>query len=159
MTRRINPTVLGKGQRFPEIGMLPTYWSLRGGLRMFMVLVDMWCSWLMCYSEWMVRLESQWKLTYPPSWTYLVLISLCHVLGLYHPFKMCVLSPSLLLHFCYHRLFNSSSPLPVILVASSFLLAFFCSLHQHLSFVHSSVGVPNIHSATSESCFCNKKNW
>ena len=137
MSRRIIPTVLGKGQRFPEIGMLPTYWSLRVGLRVAMVLVGMSFSWLMSYSEWMVRLEFQWKLTHSPSWTYLVLISLCHVLELYYPFKMCVLSPSLLFHFCYHQLLNSSSPLSVILVGSSFLLAFFvhCINVCHL-FIH-----------------------
>ena len=51
MSRRIIPTVLGKGQRFPDIGMLPTYWSLRVGLRVAMVLVGMSFSWLMSYSE------------------------------------------------------------------------------------------------------------
>ena len=45
-----------------------------------------------------LRLKVQWKSTYPPSWTYLVLISSCHVLGLCHSFKGCALTPSLLFH-------------------------------------------------------------
>ena len=51
---------------------------------------------LMCYSEHILRLKVQWKSTCLPSWTHLVLISLCHVLGLCHCFEGCALPPSLL---------------------------------------------------------------
>ena len=49
--------------------------------------VGMSFSLLMCYSEHIVRLKA---------WTYLVLISLCHVLELCYSFKGCALPPSLL---------------------------------------------------------------
>ena len=39
------------------------------------------------------------KLTRPPSWTYLVPISLCGVLGLCHSFKGCALPASPLFHY------------------------------------------------------------
>ena len=54
---------------------------------------------LMCYSERILRLlKVYWKSTCPLSWTHLVLISLCHVLGLCHSFKGCALPPSFLFH-------------------------------------------------------------
>ena len=45
-----------------------------------------------CYIESILSLEVKWKLS-PPSWTQLVLISLCCVLRLSHFFKDCALPP------------------------------------------------------------------
>ena len=70
------------------------------GLGTVMVPVDVSLS-LLCYSEHILKLKVWWKSTCPPSWTHLVLISLCHVLGLCHSFKGCALPPSLLFHY-YH---------------------------------------------------------
>jgi len=56
-----------------------------------MTLLGVSSSLLMCYNEHVPRLKVSWKLTHPQSWTYLVLISSCHILGLRHSFKGCAL--------------------------------------------------------------------
>ena len=55
-------------------------------------------SMLMCYNEHMMRHKVYWKLTFPPSWTQLVLSSLYHVLWSCRSFKGCALPPSLLFY-------------------------------------------------------------
>ena len=57
-----------------------TYFLIFG--RPWSELADVSLSLLMCFSEHILRLKVQWKSTPPPSWTSLVLIGLCHVLGL-----------------------------------------------------------------------------
>ena len=54
-------------------------------LRTVMELVDVSFSMLMYYNEHIM------KSNLPPSWTHLVLTSLCHVLWLYHSFNDCAL--------------------------------------------------------------------
>ena len=61
------------------------------GLGTVMAPVGVSFSLLMCYSEHILRLKVWQKSTSLPSWTHLVLISLCHVLGLCHSFKGCAL--------------------------------------------------------------------
>ena len=56
--------------------------------------VGMSFSLLTCYNECILKFKV-WS-TCPPSWTHLVLIRLCLVLGLCHFFKGCALPPSLL---------------------------------------------------------------
>ena len=47
-------------------------------------------SMLMCYNECILRLMVQWNWASLQSWTYLILFSLCHVLGLCHFFlRLC----------------------------------------------------------------------
>ena len=82
----------GQGQRLPGFQPLLNFWYLIVDLEMS------WCLWvchlfnmLMCYNEHILRLKVQWKSTCPPSWIHLVLINLCHVLGLCHSSKGCVL--------------------------------------------------------------------
>ena len=58
-----------------------------------------------CVSERILRLKVQWKSPPPPPWTYLVLISLCHVLGLclctfMSLFYVCVLCAQSCLTLC-----------------------------------------------------------
>ena len=50
-------------------------------------------------SECVLRPKAQRKVTHPPSWTCLGLISLCDVLRLCHSFKGCALPPLLLSQF------------------------------------------------------------
>ncbi|CAM9282476.1 unnamed protein product [Rangifer tarandus platyrhynchus] len=64
-------------------------------LRTIMMPVNVSLSLLTCYNDCMLRLKVCWELTHPPSWTYLVLIGLCHVLKLCYSFN-CALPPSLL---------------------------------------------------------------
>ena len=56
-----------------------------------------------------MRLKVYWKLNLPPSWTQLVLTSLCHVLWPYHSFKCCALLPSLL--FQPHLIYSTLLPI------------------------------------------------
>ena len=46
-----------KGQGFPRIGQLPTFWPLTVGLRTVMALVDVSFSLLMCHEERILRLK------------------------------------------------------------------------------------------------------
>ena len=60
---------------------------------------------LVCVGECILRLKVQWKSTPPPPWTCLVLISLCHVLGLclcafMSLFYVCVLCAQSCLTLC-----------------------------------------------------------
>ena len=79
-------------------------------LRTVMVTVGVSHNLLMCYNEHIPSLKEQWK-SYPPSWTYMILISLCHVFGLCHSFKDCALSPSLLFqeHYPQHLMQKTDS--------------------------------------------------
>jgi len=88
MSRRIIPVIWGKGWRFPGIGPLPTFWPFMVDLRTVMVLVRVPFSMLVYYNEHVMRLKVYWKLNLPPSWTQLVVTSLCHVLWLYHFLKV-----------------------------------------------------------------------
>ena len=99
MSGRSIPAILGKGWGFPEIGPPPTFWPL------WLALELSWCLGVCHLACWCVTVSVSWglrssgsQLVRLPSWTYLVLISLCHVLGLCHPFKGCALPPSLLFH-------------------------------------------------------------
>ena len=60
----------GRGGGFPGIGPLPTFWPL-----MFITIVaaGLWLLWAI------LKIKGKCKLS-PPSWTWLFLISLCHVL-------------------------------------------------------------------------------
>ena len=60
---------------------------------------------LMFYNECIMRLKVYWRSNLPPSWTQIVLTSLCHVLWLYVSFKICALLPSLLFHLEISTLF------------------------------------------------------
>ena len=66
------PVILEKGWGFQGIGPPPTFWHFVVILRTIMAPG-------VCYTESILRLKVKWKLS-PPSWTQLVLISLCHVL-------------------------------------------------------------------------------
>ena len=96
MSGKVIPAILGVGRRFPGIGPPPTFWPLMVSLETVMVLMDVSFSLLMYYDEHILRLKVYWKFTCQPSWTYLVLISLCHVLGLCHSFKVYFLLSSFL---------------------------------------------------------------
>ena len=68
-----------------------------------------WCViYLIYYNEHIMRLKVYWKFNLPPSWTQLVLTSLCHVLWPYHSFKCCALLPSLL--FQPHLIYSTLLP-------------------------------------------------
>ena len=75
--RRTIPTIWGKGWRFPGIQLPPTFWSFDG---------DMGLSWNLwvCHLACWLRIKVWSKLTCLPSWTHLILISLCCVLRLCH---------------------------------------------------------------------------
>ena len=80
MSRRGIPDILGKEWGFSRIGPSPTFWFL-------------WFRRLGCFTMsvyWGSRSSGSWVC----SWTSLVLIRLCSVLGWCHPFKCCAL-PSL----------------------------------------------------------------
>ena len=82
MRGRSIPAILGRGGDFQELGHCPLF-----DLGIVMAPVGVSFSLLMCYSEHILRLRVYWKLTcltYLPSWTHLVVISLCHVLRLCH---------------------------------------------------------------------------
>ena len=96
MSGRIIPTIWGKGWGFPGIGPTPTFRSLIVSLITVMVLVGVSFSMLMYYNEHIMKPKVHWESNLPPSWTWLVLNSFCHVLWLYHSFKGCTLPPSLL---------------------------------------------------------------
>ena len=81
MSRGIIPTISGKGQGFPGIRPPSTFRSLLINFGTVMTLVSVSFSLLMCYTEHILRLKVEWKSTYLPSWTCLVLISLCRVLS------------------------------------------------------------------------------
>ena len=69
-------------QQFREDVGISKNWATARFLT-FMVLTPVGVSFsiLMCYTEHVLRLRVEWKSTYLPSWTYLVLISLCPVLS------------------------------------------------------------------------------
>ena len=48
MSGRIIPTIVGKGQKFPGIGLPPTFWSLMVGLGTVVAPVGVSFSWLVC---------------------------------------------------------------------------------------------------------------
>ena len=98
MSGRSIPAISGRGRDFQELGYCPLF-DPYGHLRTVMAPVGVSFSLVMCYSEPILRLKVQWKSTCPPSWTHLVLIRLCHVLGLCHSFKSCALPPSLLFQY------------------------------------------------------------
>ena len=60
---------------------------------------------LMCYMRLYTEAQGLVEVDLP-SWIHLVLISLCHVLGLCHSFKSCALPPSLLFQYQYHLLYQ-----------------------------------------------------
>ena len=91
----------GKGQRFPGIGPPPIFWSLKVSLGTVLAPLGVSFSLLVCYNERILRIKIQSKLTCLPSWTHLIPISLCCVLGLCHPFKSCALPPPLLFQYEY----------------------------------------------------------
>ena len=92
---------MGKGWRFPGLRPLLHFFTLMVGLGIVMAPMGVSLSLLMCYNEHILRLmcyskdimrlKVQWKSTCPPSWTTLVLISVCHVFGLCHSFNGCAL--------------------------------------------------------------------
>ena len=97
MSGRSIPAILGRDGDFQELGHRPLFdpygqsWNCHGACGCVIQLADV--------SLLILRLKVQWKKsTCPPSWIHLVLISLCHVLGLCHSFKGCALPPSLLFH-------------------------------------------------------------
>lgn len=98
MSRRI--IVLGKGQTFPGIGPLLTFWSLVAGFEPVMAPEGVSLSLLMCYSERIRRFKVQWRSPCLPSWTQFVLTSLCPVLNGYVILLRVVLCllPASLLH-------------------------------------------------------------
>ena len=97
MSERISATVLGKGRIFPGIGPPPTFWSLMVSLGTVVATPGVSFSLLMCYSDHILRIKVQLKLTHLPSWPHLILIWVCWVLGLSYSFKGCMaLPPSLL---------------------------------------------------------------
>ena len=102
-------SIWDKGQGFPGIGPWPTFWPLMVGLRTVMALVGVSFSMLIYYNEHIMRLKVYWKFNLPPSWTQLVLTSLCHVLWPYHSFKCCALLPSLL--FQPHLIYSTLLPI------------------------------------------------
>ena len=53
----LNPTILGKGWRFPGNGPSPTFWPFMVDLRTVMVPVGESVSMLMYYSEHVMRLQ------------------------------------------------------------------------------------------------------
>ena len=75
MSRRVIPT----------IGEPPTPWSFDRALQL-------------CHLACRLRIKVWLDLACLPSWTHLVLISLCFALGLCHSLKSCALPPSLLFH-------------------------------------------------------------
>ena len=95
MSGRRIPAILGRGW-ISKNQATAHFLILMVSLGNVMVPVGVSFSLLMCFSECILRLTVYWKSTCPPSWTHLVLISLCHVLGLCHSFKCCALPPSLL---------------------------------------------------------------
>ena len=69
MSGRIIPTILGKGQRFPGTGPMPTFGSLMVGLGTVLAPADVSFSLLMCcYNETILMLKVWWKSTHLPSW-------------------------------------------------------------------------------------------
>ena len=81
MSEGIIPTISERGQGFPGIRPPSTFWSWLINLGTVMAPAGVSFSLLMCYTEHVLRLKVEWKSTYLPSWTYLVLISLCPVLS------------------------------------------------------------------------------
>ena len=125
--RRIIPTILGKGQGFPEPGVLPSCWSLRAGLRTVTVLVGVAFSWLMCLWPvsdcWGLSSSGSWLIHHlGPIWfSSAYVMSLGSIIPLKcvpYPLPCCFISAttSFLIH---------PHPSLFILVAPSFLLAFF----------------------------------
>ena len=76
---RLIPVILGKGWGFPGIEPLPMFQPLMVGLRILVLLVGV-IQMLMYYNQCIMRLKVPWKSNLPPSWTQLVLTSVCHVL-------------------------------------------------------------------------------
>ena len=68
MSGRIIPTILERGQRFPGIGPLITFWPFMVGLGTVMVLVGVSFSMLMHYNERIMRLKVYWKSNLLLSW-------------------------------------------------------------------------------------------
>ena len=62
MSRRIIPTILGRGWRFPEIGSPPTFWSLMVGLQLS------WHLWVCHLPCWYVTLSLYWGSRSNPGW-------------------------------------------------------------------------------------------
>ena len=93
MSGRSIITIMGKRLAFPGIGPLSTL-TFKVGIGTVMTPVDVSFSLLICYNE----LKVYRKSTYLPSWSYLVLIYLWHVLWLCHSFKNFALLPSFLFH-------------------------------------------------------------
>ena len=71
------------GRTIPTPGKPPTPWSFDSDLEL----------------SFSLQIEDQGLVESDlSSWTHLILICLCYALGLYHSFKSCALSPSLLFH-------------------------------------------------------------
>ena len=77
---------------FPSLGDLPVQGST------LCLSFGRWILYHEADNEHIMMLKVHWKLNHLPSWTQSVLTSLCHALWLYHSFKGCALSPSLLFH-------------------------------------------------------------
>ena len=93
--RRTIPTIWEKRQGSLGFGPPLTFWPFIVSLKTVMALVDVSFSFLN-HDEHLLRPKFWWKMTVLPSWTYLILNSLCHVLRLCHSFKSCTLPPSCL---------------------------------------------------------------
>ena len=81
---------MGEGWDFQEFGHCH-FVTFMMGLGTVKVPVGVPFRLLICFNEHILRFKTQWKSTSLPSWTKSFLISLCHVLGLYHSFKGCAL--------------------------------------------------------------------
>ena len=68
-----------------------THFLVFDSLATVMVLLGVSFSLLMCYNEGILKIKVYSKLTSLPSWTHLILISLCCALGLCYSFKGCAL--------------------------------------------------------------------
>ena len=86
---------LGRGGDFQELGH-STPWSFDNDLELS------WLLWV-CHLACWLRLKVQSNSTCLTSWTHLILITLCCVLGPYHSFKSCALPLSFLLHTHRHH--------------------------------------------------------
>ena len=82
---------MGEGVRLSRSWATAHFLTFMVVLGTVVVPVGILLSLLMCYSESILRLKTQWKSTCAPSWAYLVLISLCCVFWLCHSFKGCAL--------------------------------------------------------------------
>lgn len=84
------------------MGHCPLFRPFMVSLRNILVLVGVSFSMQKYYNEHMMRLSVYClqKLNLLPSWTQLVLTSLCHILWFCRSFKHCALPPSLLFHNC-----------------------------------------------------------